>query len=100
MIVASVNAEDRAITNRSMMVTALRSEGSSFMPQYRAVSTDAPMPMPMQKIWNRLMNCPPSADAESCASPMELSISVSIRFTPTVISCCAEMGRAMAAIFL
>ena len=78
----------------------MRRDGSSFMPQYRAVSTDAPMPMPMQKIWNRLMNCPPNAEADNCASPMELSITVSIRFTPTVINCWAEMGRAMDAIFL
>ena len=56
------------------------------------------MPIPMQKIWNRLMNCPASEDADSCISPMLLSMMVSIRFTPTVMRDCREIGMAMRAI--
>ena len=48
--VKSVNARDRPSTKRSMMVTAFFSEFNSRMPQYRDVSTDAPIPMPIQKI--------------------------------------------------
>ena len=49
-MVKSVNAEARHSTSRSMMVTAFFSEFNSRMPQYRDVSTDAPIPMPIQKI--------------------------------------------------
>ena len=56
------------------------------------------MPIPMQKIWNRLMNCPASEDADSCISPMLLSMMVSIRFTPTVMRDCREIGMAMRAL--
>ena len=38
------------------------------------------------------------AEADSWASPMELSMTVSIRLMPTVISCCREMGMAIFAI--
>ena len=70
------------------------------MPQYLEVSTDAPMPIPMQKIWNTFINCPASDDAESCASPMLLSMIVSMRFMPTVIKDCSEIGTAILAISL
>ena len=53
----------------------------------------------MQQIWNRLINCPARDEADNCASPMLLSMTVSIRLIPTVISCCSEMGTAMAMIF-
>ena len=58
------------------------------------------MPIPMQKIWNRLMNCPASEDADSCISPMLLSMMVSIRLMPTVISDCSMMGMAIWAILV
>ena len=99
-MVAKVNSSAKAVTSLSMMVTAWRSDGRSSMPQNRAVSTDAPMPMPIQQMWNRLMNWPASEEAESCASPMELSMMVSIRLMPTVINDCSMMGMAMRAIFL
>ena len=99
-MVAMVNSRAKAVTSRSMMVTAWRSEGKSSMPQNRAVSTDAPMPMPIQQMWNKLMNWPAREEAESCASPMELSMMVSIRLMPTVISDCSMMGMAIWAILV
>ena len=39
-----------------MIVTAFCRADMFCMPQKRAVSTEAPMPMPMQQIWNSVMN--------------------------------------------
>ena len=48
--VARKNTLAKPSTMRSMMVMALRRLFFSPMPQKRAVSTEAPIPMPMQKI--------------------------------------------------
>ncbi len=58
------------------------------------------MPIPMQKIWKSEMKLPACAEAASCSSPYWDSITVSIRFTPTVINDCAEMGTAIFSTFL
>ena len=80
-----------------MMVTAFRNECLSCMPQNREVSTEAPMPMPMQQIWKMLMNWFAREDAERAVSPSLPSMMVSVMFTPMVIRLWAEIGRAMAA---
>jgi len=54
--------------------------------------------MPMQQIWNIVINCVANEDADNCASPIPLSITVSARFTPTVMSDWSEIGMAIFAI--
>ena len=98
--VATVNTAAKTNAKRSMMVTAFFRDVPSFIPQKREVRTEAPMPMPIQKIINRLMNCPARDDADSWVSPIPLSMTVSIRLMPTVIMDCREMGTAILSIFL
>ena len=81
-----------------MMEMVFLRECLSRMPQKREVSTEAPMPIPIQQIINRLINCPARDEAESWSSPMELSITVSIKLIPTVINDCKEIGIAIFAI--
>ena len=66
------------------------------MPQYLEVSTEAPIPMPMQQIWKMLMNWLAKEEAERAVSPNFPSMTVSVMFTPMVIKLWAEMGSAMA----
>ena len=67
------------------------------MPQNREVSTEAPMPMPMQQIWKMLMNWFARAEAERAVSPSLPSMMVVGHVHPMVMRLWAEMGRAMAA---
>ncbi len=66
------------------------------MPQKREVSTEAPMPMPIQQMWNRLIKSFAKEEADRAVSPSLPSIMVSIMFTPMVMRLCREMGRAIA----
>lgn len=56
MIVANVNTNPNTKHSRSMMVIAFRRDALSCIPQNREVSTEAPIPMPMQQIWKILIN--------------------------------------------
>ncbi len=97
--VATVNTRLNTKAKRSIMVIDFFREERSRIPQNRDVNTEAPIPMPIQKIMNRLINCPAKEEADSCASPMELSMTVSMRLIPTVIIDCREMGTAIFNIF-
>ena len=67
---------------------------------YRAVSTDAPIPMPMQKIWNREKIWLAWDAADMATSPSLPSMMLSIILTPMVIRLCRVMGRAIMTTFL
>ena len=92
---ATVNAPAITRQNRSMMAMALRREGRSFAPQYCAVSTAAPPPMPMHRIWNMVINSLARDEPDSWVSPYWPSISVSTMFTPMVIRFCRITGMAI-----
>jgi hypothetical protein len=64
-IVATVNAKLKMAQKRSISVTAFFKECTSFIPQYLEVSTEAPIPIPMQQIIKILINWPASDEAES-----------------------------------
>ena len=59
------------------------------------IGTEAPIPIPIQNIWKRLINWLACEEAESCAFPILLSIMISIRLMPTVRSCCNEIRMAI-----
>ena len=66
---ATVKAPAIIRQKRSIMVMALRREGRSFAPQYCAVSTAAPPPMPMHRIWKMVINSLARDEPDSCVSP-------------------------------
>ena len=92
--VTAVNTAAAARQIRIIMVIARLSEAMSLRPQNCAVSTAAPPPMPMQRMWNILMKSFARDDPESCISPYEPSITVSIMFTPMVIMFWSTTGSA------
>lgn len=69
-------------------------------PQYREVSTDAPILIPIHKKVNSVMNCVAKEEALNAVSPKVPSMMVSTRLTPVVITLCMAMGKAIFTNFL
>ena len=78
--------------NLSIIETAFFSDTISLLPQYCAVRTAAPHPIPIHRIWNILMKSFARDEAESCTSPYFPSMIVSIIFTPIVMTFCRIIG--------
>ena len=96
---SGVKMEAMRIQQRYIRLRLLRRLGSSPAPQYRAMSTLAPIPIPMDIKWNRVWAWVAAALAEMATSLSWPSITVSIMFTPTVMTCWAAMGPPMVNIF-
>lgn len=96
---AAVNTSAVSRQKRYISTRVLRRLACSSAPQYRAMSTLAPIPNPMHMKWNRLWTWAAMELAERAVSSNCPSITVSIILTPTVMICWAEMGPPRSKIF-
>ena len=99
-MVAKVKPRPMKKHRRYMMVTAFLRFGMFCMPQKREVSTEAPMPIPIQQIWNKVINWFARLEAEIATSPSLPSMMVSIILTPMVMRPCMEIGIPIFATFI
>lgn len=99
-IFTAVNTSASTTVKRSATVIVSRRESLFCAPQYREVSTDAPILIPIHKKVNSVMNCVAKEEALNAVSPKVPSMMVSTRLTPVVITLCMAMGKAIFTNFL
>ena len=87
---------------KAMGADMVGTETGRFDPDMKVVRdtrTEAPIPIPIHKIWKTLMKEFARETAESSVSPTAPTMTVSIILTPVVINPCSAMGNAIPVTF-
>ena len=93
---STVNSADAPRAKRRLRAKICRMRSMSRLPQYWAMSTAAPLASP-KPVTLRMMNSwPPRLAAAMAVSPSWPSMTMSIMFTPRLMTFWMAMGRVMA----